>query len=121
MNNKDILLAFIVLAAALLAGAAFWAKSADGGSYIEITVDGGLYGSYPLNQAREIVVESPYGSNKVVIENGEAFVSEADCPDKICVKTPPVSRDGEIICCLPHRMFVEVSGEKNAPYDALAE
>ncbi len=118
-HKKDMVLVIGVLLGALILSIIFWRKHTGSGDYIEITVDGELYGRYPLEQPREIAVKSAYGSNTVVIENGEAIVRQADCPDKICVGMRPVSGNGEIICCLPHRMFVRARSEEEAPYDAV--
>ena len=42
---------------------------------------------------------------------------EADCPDLICVHHKPISRQGESIVCLPHKVIVEVTGEESAQED----
>ncbi len=119
-NKKDLLFIICVLLAVAFLGIVFWRKRTDqNGSYIEITIDGELYGSYSLEQEQEIVVESSYGTNSVVIKDGKAFVAEADCPDQVCVAMQPVSRSGEIICCLPHHLFIEAYGKEKAPYDAM--
>ena len=99
-----------VLAVTLISGFLFWGRSggkADGG-IVEITIDGEVYGAYPLTEAQEVNMVSSYGKNTVVIEAGEAYVREADCPDKICVGIGKISRDGETICCLPHRLILTI-------------
>lgn len=73
-----------------------------------ITVQGQVIGEYPLNKNAEIPVQTDYGYNKVVIKNGTAEVTEADCPDSICVYTYPASERGAVIVCLPHAMMVEI-------------
>ena len=50
------------------------------------------------------------GSNTVVIENGTVYMKDADCPDKLCEKTGKISKNGETIVCLPHRVVVEIQG-----------
>ncbi|MFR4337598.1 MAG: NusG domain II-containing protein [Lachnospira pectinoschiza] len=37
-------------------------------------------------------------------------MTDADCPDKLCVKTGMISKTGETIVCLPHRVVVEIIG-----------
>lgn len=49
--------------------------------------------------------------NVLQIKEGEVSITEADCPDLICVHHKPVSRQGETIVCLPHKLLVEVVGE----------
>lgn len=57
----------------------------------------------------------------VLSENGVAMEA-ADCRDQICVNHRPVSRGGESIICLPHRLVVEIAGgtDESAP-DAVAK
>lgn len=124
-HKKDMCLVGAVLAAALISGFVFWhnsekdrAKNTEG--VLEVTVDGELYGRYPLNREQEIDVVTSYGKNTVVIEDDTAYVTEADCPDKICVGMQKISRDGEMICCLPHRLILTVRGTESAGYDAVA-
>lgn len=122
--RRDICLAAAVLAAAVILGLCFWAgrdgKPENAEGMLEITIDGELYGRFPLNEEREMVITSDYGSNTVVIGQGMAAVKEADCPDRICVGMKEIARDGEIICCLPHRLFLTVRSDQSAEYDAAA-
>ena len=46
--------------------------------------------------------------NILVIKDGRADMTDADCPDRICVNHRPVSQEGETIVCLPHKVVVEV-------------
>lgn len=66
-------------------------------------------GTYPLNG----------GTNVLVIENGEAWLSEADCPDHLCVKQGKISQSGQVITCLPNRLTVTVCGGQ-ADVDAVS-
>lgn len=122
--KKDLIFIAAVLAAAVILGLYFWIgsrnKERTENGMLEITIDGELYGIYPLKEDTEMIVNSRYGSNTVVIEQGRAYVKEADCPDKICVGMQEIARDGEIICCLPHRLFLTVRDGKAAAYDAVA-
>ena len=43
---------------------------------------------------------------------------EANCGDHTCIRTGAISREGETIVCLPHRMVVRVEGGEGAPFDA---
>ena len=39
-------------------------------------------------------------------------VSDADCPDKICVKTAPVSDGIQPIVCMPHKLVIRVEARR---------
>ncbi len=42
------------------------------------------------------------------IKDGQADITKAYCPDKICVDQRPVSRQGESLVCLPNKVVVEI-------------
>lgn len=91
-----------------------------GGSEIHITVDGALFGVYDLGEDQEISVESDSGVNVVVIEDGAARMKSADCPDGLCVHQGSISREGQTIVCLPHRLVVEAVGGAKQEYDSIS-
>ena len=49
--------------------------------------------------------------NHIRIENEHISVTDADCPDKICIQTGTISAPGEIIACLPHQLIIEIKSE----------
>ena len=76
-----------------------------------VKVDGNIVYMLPLDKNASVTVEGYQGgSNTVVIENGTVYTKDADCPDKLCEKTGKISKNGETIVCLPHRVVVEIQG-----------
>ncbi len=74
---------------------------------------------YPLDDAREIVVEGPIGHTHVVIEGNRVRVTESPCRDKICIAAGWLEHTGEWTACLPNRVFVRVEGgERDDGVDA---
>lgn len=105
----------------LFAGAAwFYVFRQDAGAVVEVTVDGELYGSYALdkNQTVDIIV-GEIKTNTLVIRDGMADMTEASCPDKLCVHQRAISRTGETIVCLPNRVVAEVKGSRPRGLDAV--
>ena len=49
--------------------------------------------------------------NRIRVEKESIAVTDADCPDKICVHTGTISKPGEIIACLPHKLIIEIKSE----------
>lgn len=78
------------------------------GDTVTVTVDGKLYGEYPLNQSRSIEIRNGNGYNLLIIENGKAYVELANCPDGICSSHRPIEHNGESIICLPNKVVIEV-------------
>lgn len=95
-------------------------RFSEGGSEVHITVDGALFGVYDLRENQEITVESENGVNVVAIENGEAYMKSADCPDGLCRHQGAISRDKQTIVCLPHRLVVEAVGGNSQEYDSIS-
>lgn len=118
--KNDLLLVLCLLAAAGI----LWAVisiSRSPGTYALVTVDGAETARYPLSENCEVWIEGVRGGkNLLVIHDGSATVTEASCPDKICVHQGPISRSGETITCLPNRVMVTVIGNKREGVDTVA-
>jgi hypothetical protein len=122
MKKNDIILMAFMLAAAFLAivGIRLWQKNNTGGDAIAVvTIDGAVYGSYPLSEDVTEKIELPDGSyNILTISGGYADVIEASCPDQICVHHNRIRYSGESIVCLPNKLIVEVKGGQDNGIDA---
>lgn len=123
LNKKDVVLLLLLVGAAAALLAWFWFGHQEKGAMVEVTVDGELYGTYPLNENREIPITSQTSRNGkeavnyLVISDGSADMVRADCPDKLCVRQAAISHVGETIICLPNRVVVTITGEEAALTD----
>ena len=116
MKKTDLILVVIALVAA--AGIwLFYSAGADHGLTAVVTVDGEVRAELPLDGNDTAEIETEWGYNIVHTENGQAFVTEADCRDQICVEHKKIEKVGETIVCLPHKMVVEIVGEGEAEAD----
>ncbi len=78
------------------------------GETVVVTVDGNEVLRVPLTEDREIWIDGyENGRNLLTVQNGEAWISEADCPQKICVKTGKASEIKSIVCA-HHRIVVSI-------------
>ena len=64
---------------------------------------------YPLDKDGEYVLNG--GTNILVIEDGAAYIREADCPDKTCVRKGKLRYVGQSSVCLPNRLSVTGIGD----------
>ena len=86
-----------------------------------IELDGELIREIDLSEVAEpyeFTVEAENGKNTVRVEPGRIAVVEADCPDKVCIKTGYIENGVVPIVCLPHRLAITVTG--SGEYDAVA-
>ncbi len=108
-RNDCILIACVLLVAA--AGLVYLNFFRTTGDTVTVTVDGVEYGVYPLSENTTEDIFTGDGNlqhNRLVIQDGKAFMESASCPDGICVAHKPVFRDGESIICLPNKVVVTV-------------
>jgi hypothetical protein len=84
------------------------------GDYVQIEVDGNVVEILPLDTdaTREISTDND-GDNVLVIENGSAVMTQANCPDGICTNHKPINKSGESIICLPHKVIITVISDKS--------
>ena len=114
-NRNDIIFISVLLAAAAVAGLLFFLLREDGDRVV-VTVDGEITAVYPLSEDTEVDIltgREEEQLNRLVIKDGKAYVEIATCPDGICADHKPISRDGESIICLPHRVVVAVEQDRN--------
>ena len=113
MKNKRRADFILILVLLVLSGSLFVVRflSRSSGAVAAVYCDGKKTAEYPLSVDREVRLETEDGGyNVLVIRGGTANVTEADCPDKICVDTHPARYSGESITCLPNRLQVVIEG-----------
>ena len=85
-KKREIILVLILLAAASAGFLINQAMHRQPAARVEITVDGHLVQTLDLNQDADLIIDGANGgTNHLIIQNGAAWVSEASCPDKVCV------------------------------------
>ena len=83
------------------------------GTVLEIPIDGRLYGTWSLSENRIIEIGN---GNTCEIRDGSVRMTEASCPDRYCINSKPINRDGGSIVCLPNKVILRINGEsKDAP------
>lgn len=116
---------WILLCVLAVIGIGMWAYS----TFIEkpvatkavVTVDGKEYGTYNLNKDQTIEIKQKTTvTNVLVIADGEIFMQDATCPDKLCEKQGRKSRDKETIVCLPNKVVVTVVSDETTGIDSVA-
>ena len=50
------------------------------------------------------------GKNRIEILGGKVRMTDADCPDELCIRQGWIEYDGQSIICLPNKITVMVSG-----------
>ncbi len=92
------------------------------GSRIEITVNDRRWGTYNLSEDQKIpIVIDGEEINTVVISEGEAYMLNATCPDRLCIHQGRIRKRGQSIVCLPHKVIVMVTDGEESSIDSMAQ
>lgn len=110
LHKRDLIVILSILLLSVIALLVFRLTAKNGGG-VTVRVDGEIIAVYSF--ADEGKYELNGGTNILVIEDGKAYLIDADCPDKLCVKQGRISREGQTITCLPNKLTVTVYGVKN--------
>ncbi|MBO5969586.1 MAG: NusG domain II-containing protein [Clostridia bacterium] len=111
MKKRDI----ILIASILIVAIAFFLiveLTKEEGAGVTVKVDGVKVAEYSLSKNGTYPLNG--GTNILVIENGKAYLTDANCPDKLCVHQGKISRTGETITCLPNKLTVTVFGAEES-------
>ncbi len=112
-TKYDGLLIIICLALSLLAGGVILLTQSvcvDHTLVAVVTIDDAEILRLPLNEDTSYIL--PTG-HTLTVENGAVSVTEAPCPDQICVAYKPATHLGACIVCLPEKMVITI--EEDSP------
>lgn len=120
-NDIKLFIAILLLAAAVFG--CYHLFFSQTGSTVQITVNGKLTKTFPLNQNTSYIIRTKSGKNVLKIKDGFASITDADCPDKLCVHQEKISKQGQTLVCLPHKVVVSVSSadSKKDTLDGIAK
>lgn len=88
------------------------------GERVRVEIAGETVAEYSLLEDGEYSLNG--GTNILKIENGEAYLTYADCPDKTCVRTGKIKYEGQSIICLPNRVSVRIVGDGSGGVDLVS-
>ena len=108
MKKNDVILGGEILVIALVLFLVMHLTRNEAGNQIRITVDGAVYGTYSLEKDQVIEVKENDFYNRIRIQDGAAYMEEANCPDGYCEEQGKISGRTQTIVCLPHKLVVEV-------------
>ncbi|WP_319023198.1 Gx transporter family protein [Tepidibacter hydrothermalis] len=108
----------ILVSVLILSVSTFYFTNMDSGDTgykrVQVVVDNKVYEDVVITDddyKKTIKIETEEGYNYIHIHDGGVEITEADCYDEVCVKTGFIDRKGQIIACLPHKMYVKILGE----------
>ena len=113
MKKTSFWIILIAAIALLAAAAALWLHFRHSDAAVaNIYLDGECIRSIDLNAVTEpeiFTVEGPIGTNTIQVEPGRIRVSNAECPDQVCVHMGWLTSEGGMpIVCLPNKLVISL-------------
>ena len=91
------------------------------GACVAVYIAGDRVIDFSLKQDTEYVIETEEGTNQLIIYNQKAYIAQADCKDKICAEHSAISKTGESIVCLPHKVVVQIEDGEESEIDGISQ
>ena len=80
----------------------------DEADTVVIYVDGKIEKKLDLNKNQEYKVNVDNGYNIIRIKDKKVRIKESDCSNQTCVNMGTISKDGQTLICLPHKVEVTI-------------
>ncbi len=114
INKADLILIVLLLIFGVYFNFAFTNYIGDAyGDTVIVSVDREVYGEYDLTTDQVVNVDINDHYNQITIENGSVWFSEANCPDKLCVHSNPISSTSQSTVCLPNKVVIDIKLNDN--------
>ena len=121
MKKNDLFLLAGILFLALAVAVAYFIVYPQHGDIVQVSVDGSVVKTFPLNQNTSYTIQTEAEKENILeIKDGYARITTANCPDKLCVHQRKISKQGETLVCLPHKVVVSIISSKKATLDGVA-
>ena len=86
-----------------------------------VLIRGREFGRFSLSEDHRIGIPGLCGINVLTIENGKAWMSEAVCPDKVCMDFGKIHYNTEMIVCRPGGIVVVIENGDTSELDAIGQ
>ena len=114
-SRKKLLRDIILIVAVLSAGVVLLIVTGSrgkAGSYVVVMVRNNETARYSLSTDGIYTING--GTNTIEIKDGKVRMTEAECPNHLCVRQGWISFSGQSIVCLPNELSVTITGADDA-------
>lgn len=110
MKKKELcfILSLLLCAVLLLIARPYFGSTS---SQIQITANGEVLGIYSLAEDQTIQIQD----NVCTIKDGKAQMTQASCPDQLCIRQGAIDLHGGMIVCLPNKIVIEATQTESDP------
>ena len=117
IKKMDIVIIAVLLILSFTPHLIFFKTSQKGSknNYAIIQVDGKIHKKIDLSKVKKsekVNLNLPNGKNTLLIKDNSIQMDSANCNDALCVKQGNISKVGQTIICLPHKLIIEIKGDE---------
>lgn len=93
------------------------------GNHAVVEVDGRRVLEVPLDNPQTTTVSGPLGETVIEVTGGTVRILSSPCPHGHCMHMGRIRYVGEILVCVPNRVFVTVRGNRGGDrvFDGISE
>ena len=118
ITKNDIVL--IVLAGLVVALFFVFKSFSQTNLVAEVYYDGKVIDTVNLSEKEEKKICTGENSSVIIVSrDGKIYFENSPCPDKVCVKSGELEKNGDFASCLPEKVVIKVSGERTSEIDAI--
>ena len=109
IKKKELIIVIIILFLCVVVGICIeYTHKVKSDMSVEITVDGEMYNVLSIDEASDFTIQTDYGYNRIIIEDGCVWIKEADCSDHTCMNKGRIYELADTIICLPHKLCITI-------------
>ena len=120
-KNDKVLISMLLLITLLLFVWMYFTKQNTVNGEAVVLIEGKEFGRFSLAEDRVVEIPGLCGVNVLTIESGEAWMSEAVCPDKICMDFGKIHYNTEMIGCRPGGIVVVIENGDSSELDVIGQ
>lgn len=116
INKRDTIIIVLIIIFAL--ACVFIPKLADRGGTAVIKYGDEVVAELALDQDGDYIF-SEFEGMVFTVADGAIFVTESNCGDHTCIRTGAISRNGEVIVCVPNKAAVTIKSREQSDLDVV--
>ena len=86
----------------------------------EVYYDGEVVDTVNLGEKEEKKIFTGENDSVVIVSrDGKIHFESSPCPDKVCVESGELEKNGDFASCLPEKVVIKISGAESSGIDAI--